>query len=305
LAPNCGLSTLILLVLLSPLVYAASKEYPVSESPEAELAKLRIEKAQLLVAAAEEGERTERRLREVIATEVSSAEADVLVERERRLAAEAACENMKLLVVELQKDVQAYKEDMHLGSFSPRKAKMEQENERLRQEIARLHDESATLHAKLDSAESGQENANYRIEKLEAECRIAQASSNRLDREIKFHSEVQAEMGRMRASPTVKVAPVDETTANEKKEDDMRTVELYDKIQEQGQAMQRAREVHQALQVEHEDLLALLAQQEEIKRSLESALTRELGPMAVEAAIREAEESSIAQYGRCVRVSTP
>lgn len=288
------------------LLYAASKEYPASESPEKELAKLRIEKAQLLVAAAEEGERTERRLREVIATEVSSAEADILVERERRLAAEAASENMKLLIVELQKDVQAYKDDMNLGTFSPRKAKLEQENERLRQDIARLNEESVTLQAKLDAAESGHENANYRIEKLEAECRMAQASSNRLDREIRFHSEVQAEMNRMRSSASPRVTPVvDETAAAEKKEDDLRTVELYDKIQEQSQAMQRAREVHQSLQVEHEDLLALLAQQEEVKKSLEIALAREVGPMAVEVAIREAEENSIAQYGRCVRVSTP
>jgi phage regulator Rha-like protein len=290
------------------MVYAASKEHPASpnESPEAELARLRIEKAQLIVAAAEEGERTERRLREVIATEVSSAEADVLVERERRLAAEAACNNMKLLVVELQKDVQAYKNDINLGSYSPRKAQMEQENERLKRQIADLSSDNESLRSRLTAAESAQENANYRIEKLEAECRIAQASSNRLDREIKFHSEVQLEMSRMRTSPQVVKPTIEETPKEGKTEDDLRTVELYDKIHEQAEAMKKAREVHHALQAEHEDLLALLAQQEEVKRSLENALARVGGQRAVEDAIREAEENSIAQYGHSVRVvSTP
>ena len=183
---------------------------------------------------------------------------------------------------------------------------MEKENERLRQEIADLSDESATLRSKLVAAESAQENANYRIDKLEAECRLAQASSNRLDREIRFHSEVQAEMSRMRTSPQVVKPAVEDPPKEGKSEDDLRTVELYDKIHEQAEAMQKAREVHRALQVEHEDLLALLAQQEEVKRSLENALAQVGGQQAVEAAIREAEESSIAQYGHSVRVvSTP
>ena len=287
------------------MVFAASKDYSASsnnDSPEAELSKLRIEKAQLLVAAADEGARTERRLRDVLATELSSSEADILVERERRLAAEAACDNMKLLVAELQKDVQSYRDDSVVARNAPSKTQMEKENARLMAEIQRVAEENASLRTKLDAAEKAQENAQYRIEKLTADCRIAQASISRLDREIKFNAEMNAEMGRMRPSPQPKQSrPEEDPAQNNQAEDFLPSV--VDQLQHQTEAIEKERELYRSLQLEHEELLALLGQTEEVRSILERALQEHVGQEAVEAVLEGAKASIVAQYGSCVEVT--
>jgi hypothetical protein len=77
---------------------------------------------------------------------------------------------------------------------------------------------------------------------------------------------------------------------------------LYDKIQEQAEAMRNAREFHQAMQMEHEDLLSLLAQTEEKRQHLERALAAARGQEVVDEVLRQGEESVIAQYGHRVKV---
>jgi chromosome segregation ATPase len=208
------------------MLYAASRDHTGGvDSPGTELAKLRIEKAQLLVAAAEEGAKTERRIREVLATELSSAETDILVEREKRLAADAAVDNMKLLVAELQSDLRTYREETRLGR-TPTKMQIEQENRKLQERIETLAEESSSLRSQLSAAQSRVDSCQYQIEKLTTECRMAQASSNRLDREIRFQSEVQAEMHRMRPSSQGRARP-EEDEERERKEDDVMTIAGY------------------------------------------------------------------------------
>ncbi|CAB9517704.1 kinesin K39 [Seminavis robusta] len=289
------------------MLYAASRDHSAraDESSETELAKLRIEKAQLLVAAAEEGARTERRIREVIATELSSAETDILVEREKRLAAEAAYDNMKLLVAELQNDVQAYRQESRLGR-SPGKMMVEADNNRLKDELERALQEISSLRSQLIAAQSAVESANYRIERLTADLHVQQASSNRLGREMKFQTEFQQEMLRMRSTPQAVRENDDGEEKKEKREDEILTiVELYDKIHEQAEAQKQARECYLELKSAHEDLLSLLAQTEEQRQHLERALVEARGQAAVDAVNEKSDQSVIAQYGQRVRVKTP
>lgn len=280
------------------MIFAASREHPVNtdQSPEAELVKLRIEKAQLLVAASEEGVRTERRLREVVATELSSAEADILVERERRLAAEAAVKNMQLLVTELQSDAHARQEYILRGNSSTKHG-LEHENDRLRQEIDKLSEENASLRLKLDAADSEKEKANYEIEKLKEDCRIALAKSHRLDREARFNTEVQAELTRLRVSPKKQPTGqivVQEDPARDKSDE---VAELYEKVQQQKEAIYKERETYRALEAEHEELLVVLAKQEELKSCLLGSLMKLGGQEAVDAAKKEARQNVKTQYG--------
>lgn len=237
------------------MVFAASQNFSASskDSPEIELAKLRVEKAQLLVAAADEGARTERRLREVIAADLSSTEADVLVANERRLAAETACDNMKLLVTELQNEVQSYREDSRVAK-SPSNMRTEQENVRVKADIERIMEENLSLQTKLDAAKKAHENANYRIEKLMANCRTAQAASNRLDREMKFQSEMRAEINRMQPPP-----PKAHDAGDPAKPctGDM-LPEIVDQIEHQKEAIEKEREMYRSLHSEHEELLEVL-----------------------------------------------
>ena len=79
------------------LEYAASKEHDDVgfSTQEREIAMLRSANGQLLSAAADEASRTERRVREAVTANASAFEADIILERELRIAAEAALENVK------------------------------------------------------------------------------------------------------------------------------------------------------------------------------------------------------------------
>jgi hypothetical protein len=62
------------------------------------------------------------------------------------------------------------------------------------------------------------------------------------------------------------------------------------------------RAMYEELEVEHEDLLALLAQQQLEKETLQSALLSHGGEVAVEDAQREAEEICISRFDQFIRM---
>jgi len=178
---------------------------------------------------------------------------------------------------------------------------MEKEYNRFKAEVEQLIDENATLRNKLEASMKSQENANYRIEKLTAEVQMAQAASNRLDREIKFNSEVQAEITRMRPSPVPK-APVEDDAARDKAEETY--AELYDKVHQQALAIEKERELHKAATAENEEILALLGSMEVTQQTLKDALARAGGQEALDVALLEAKETAISLYGSFPSVGT-
>lgn len=273
---------------------AASKDYSsvAHESPEAELAKLRVEKAQLLVAAADEGAKQARRIREVLATESSSSEADVLVERERRLASEAACDNMKLLVEELQKEVSQYRNESFMAK-SPSKMQVERDLEHVKFELERMAEENSSLQTKLRAAEASCELANTRLERQTADLRIAQATSSRLDREMKFQIEMQSELGRMKVEHT----PAPKQQAEEKEKEVDLLPSVVDQLHQQSEAMDKERLMYRSLQEEHDHLLALLGQQQAVKDILEREFEAQVGQDRVNAVLAGAKASIEDQYG--------
>ena len=273
---------------------AASKDYSsvAHESPEAELAKLRIEKAQLLVAAADEGAKQARRIREVLATESSSSESDLLVERERRLASEAACDNMKLLVEELQKEVSQYRNESFMAK-SPSKMQVERDLELIKYEMERIAEENSSLQTRLRAAEASCELANTRLERQTADLRIAQATSSRLDREMKFQIEMQSELGRMK----VEHNPAPKQQAEEKEKEVDLLPSVVDQLHQQSEAIDKERSMYRKLHEEHEDLLALLGQQQAVKDILERAFEAQVGQERVNAVLASAKASIEDQYG--------
>ena len=78
--------------------------------------------------------------------------------------------------------------------------------------------------------------------------------------------------------------------------------QLYDIIQKQKQSIDDERGVYQELLAEHDDLLALLAQHDVVREMLNDALARVGGQGAVDAAMREAEEKALVQYGKFVEL---
>jgi len=89
---------------------------------------------------------------------------------------------------------------------------------------------------------------------------------------------------------------------NEYKDTDMDADETYSYIAELKDAVKEERESYQDLLTEHEDLLALLAQQDLERASLQAALSDVGGENAVERAVTEAEEKAVEQFGKYIRV---
>merc|ERR1712151_1251317 len=97
------------------------------------------ERAQLLVAAAEEASRTERRIREATSAQSSSVEAEVIVERELRLAAETALTNTRIELDGLRREVKPTIDDSNEAKD------LENEMEVLKKETKKLADENRSL----------------------------------------------------------------------------------------------------------------------------------------------------------------
>jgi chromosome segregation ATPase len=83
----------------------------------------------------------------------------------------------------------------------------------------------------------------------------------------------------------------------------MSAAEAYDYIQAQRTAIQEERKLYQELLAEHDDLLALLAQQDLEKASLSAVLGEAAGQEAIDQAILQAEDNAVRQFGKYVRLS--
>lgn len=163
----------------------------------AELTRLRLEKAQLLVAASEEGTRVETRIREARAADQSSAEADVIFERNLRLAAQAALDNANREISDLRMEAQGASSDAHtLARERALVTELEMEVDALRMEIDNKSTELEKLQNELDETNRS---AREKIERLAEECREARTRVCQLEREGRLAAEIQAEVSRLRA----------------------------------------------------------------------------------------------------------
>ena len=266
----------------------------------AEMELLRLEKAELLSAAAEEGSRLERRLHEAVSAAKSSFEADLIVEKELRVAAEKALENFKL---EVKSEVFSSKNDANAASDKEKSA-LENETMALKSQIALLVKEKEQIEVRLAA---WKREADEKGRKLAEECRTAKAHVIQLEREGRYRAEIRDEVSRLqthvngggRAEIRVNVDPAEADGA----EESTKISKLAMIIQQQKEAIEEERSVYFDLLTEHDDLLALLAQQDLLKESLMSALTRIGDESAVEAAVQEAEEKAVAQYGKYVKLT--
>jgi hypothetical protein len=290
------------------LLYTTSKEHETGpgSTPEAELAKLRVAHAQLLAAVADEGSRTERRIREAVSARVSSTEADLIVERELRLAAETTLESMRIQIEHMRQT--------KFSTISPLKQTLKQTEssqlQRSKAELRKLSDQMAALRREYEQSKAESKAA---IDDLSEKYRKAQAKAHKLGRDLQFDADVNAEAARLRSPQTFDSHDVanwlvgrDSTDHEEKKDisgHSMSPSDAFDYIQQQKVAIQEERQMYQELLAEHDDLLALLAQQDLEKASLHAALSDAAGADAVAAAVKEAEENAVKQFGRYIQLA--
>ena len=154
--------------------------------------------------------------------------------------------------------------------------------------------------------------ANITIVRLTEECRVAKARCSYIEKETQREAEIRVEVSRIQAAKSSSARSTPERGAilvernnpalEDDKSDNMAVTKLYDALQKQKQATEDERVVYFELLNEHDNLLALLAQQDLLKTSYQRTLLRLCGNEAVNAAMREAEEQAQKQYGKYIQL---
>ena len=169
---------------------------------ESEVAMLRVKNAHLLTVAGDDKARAERRLRETLGAQASSAEADAILERELRIAAEASVQTMKIELEELRAklpDEYLSLREMDKRAFSPSSVdSLKSELKALKGEAENLRKDNADLKSKMEVASA---KAKSDMAKLTEDCRRAQARVHKLEREGRFEAAVKSEVSRIHMSP--------------------------------------------------------------------------------------------------------
>ena len=291
------------------LVLAASKEENKNRHKKsdvhAECVKLRIENAHLLTIAADDKAKAERRLRELLSAQVASSELDVILEHELRLSAETAMKTLKEEMNVLRNDKQS--EKVQKVSHES----MGEELTDLRISLQNLKKENSKLKANMEEEAL---KAKKKIEHLTDECRKAQAKAFKFDRDTRTELAVQSEISKMRistmASPGEKRSLYEDfihSTSNGTSTDSynlpVASAEAFDLIRKQKKEIQEERMMYSETLQEHEELLALVAQQDLEKSCLREALIEVAGDDVANQAIQRAEEFAVIRYGNAVQVS--
>jgi chromosome segregation ATPase len=256
-----------------------------------ELTQLRLEKAQLLLTASEEASRVEKRLRQARAAAKASAEADIIVERELRLAAENAFEAVRRELDELRCD-RSPSETYNSVDDHPTTDAYAEEIIRLNERIDSQLNELIHLQSRLEESLEKRRQMGEELRVAREECRQAKTRSAQLEREGRVQAEIAAERallnGGARAErPLLSV----ENSAEEEREPATSKAEVYyDQVQNLQKQMQEERQVYQGLLREHDDLLMMLNQYDITRTELSSALQAAAGEGALQTAMRLVEE---------------
>jgi hypothetical protein len=292
-----------------------------------ELTKLRLEKAELLNSASDEATRMERRLREARAVKAATTDAEVILERELRFAAETSLEALKREMTELRilSDLRQSNEFIDVGNLEERMSATELRSEirRLHDELTALTDENVNLREQLERVE---QEGREQVDALREECRHAKSRAAYFEREGRVEAEVQMEVARLRArnefvdagrrqggsnnsphSPRrPRPSPLDPAYDDDELEEDdayydsdrehkaeqqfgLTMKQMGAMIREQDRRIKEGNTAYTSLLTEHEELLALLTEVHNVRTSLKEALARSAGPDAVDSALRAAE----------------
>lgn len=274
---------------------------------ESECAQLRIENAHLLTMAADDKARAERRVREILAVQSATIEADVILEHELRVSAEAALETLRLELDELRSETAMVREHFQDEGVGTRSQPEWHEFETLKDSFETLRRENASLK---NSMRDAAKEAKTKISMLNDECYTLHSKLHKMDRDERYEVAVQSEIARMKLSslpsPRGRYAFEAEWGHSAKppsNEKSRSTEEAFDFIRKQKEEIEEERKRHREDIAQYEDLLALVAQQDLEKKSLKEALIEAAGAEAAREAVKIAEEMAAINFGTVVRVN--
>ena len=280
------------------LVYSTSAGHGDDVSSiEVELAKLRLEKAQLLAAVQESRSRAEQRIRSVVNGENEENQGS---ERKLIVAAEKSLKKLRLKYDETSSQLKLAN-DSNSELLSRMKdaniSGLKNDLYRHENEVMKLGKANEELKSQVKQAKN---EAKTSKSKLEEKCRLAEAKILELETQERKEAALAAELARVRNETSALGILSYGGSKSESKE--MKADDLHDFVLELKEVVKEEREMYQDLLIEHEDLLALLAQQDLEKTSLQAALVTCAGQEAVEKAIIDAEAEAVEQFGKYIKL---
>jgi hypothetical protein len=266
-----------------------------------EIAKLRIENAHLLTISSDEKARSERKLRDILAAQVASIEADAILEHELRVNAENINKNLRLELEELKN---GSNHNVHQGNTLNIPGVSTEHIESLKKDLQNLKKENSSLKHKMEKEASEAKASN---DALTEECRKAQSKAHKAERDGRYDAAVKSELIRLRMSPSVSTPErrddVFLSRADQTNKISLNNTAAFELIQKQKEEIQEERKMYLEFLAEHDDLLALLAQHDVERICLREALSAAAGADAVEKATRTAHEKAKTEYGTIMKLS--
>lgn len=283
----------------SAFVYSTSVACGDNESPlELEIAKLRLEKAQLLAAVQENGTKVEQRIRRACNGEPDSSSEKELIE-----AAEKSLRSLQQKYDETLAELKHANEsnyDLMSRIKETNVSALTNDLNRVETEVGRLRQVNVELTMQLKQTKLEAESTNL---KLEEKYRLAEAKIIDLERQERKEASLAVELAKVKNEAQSLFSPsnTQKGTTDGNKEG-VGADDLHDFVLELKEVVTEERKMYKELLHEHEDLLALLAQQDLEKTSLQASLISYVGQEAVEKAIMEAEHQAVEQYGKYIRL---
>ena len=264
------------------LVFSTTHEGLGGGESDSDLFKLQLERAQLLAKITEMGSDLERRVREAVAAQVSSSEAELIVEKQSRKSVETSLSDALVEMNDVQRHLAKSKavleeretKDDSIADLRSRLNEMRKANIDLKSEVK-------LMKSKLNTC--NQDNSTL-INSLKSKLHKAEESLRSQQRESRFEAALASEIAHLRASSVNNSVPnasilrgLDENRMPAARDDTKDSiernsayvVEMYDYVVELKHSIAEERRMYRDLLEEHEDLLALLGQAGLAGQSLE------------------------------------
>lgn len=271
---------------------------------EAEAAKLRVENAHLLTVAADDKVRAERKLKESLAAQAASTEADYILEHELRVAAEETITRLRMELDQIKHKINQ-ESGMSLASSSEKLVSLNEELMKVKHENTSLKKE---MEKEASAAKASMDALNEECRRLTEECRMAQSKAHKAERDGRYDAAVKSEVARIRMSPNPEMR--DDTSILKLgsepiavMESPSKNVAALDLIQRQKEEIQEERKMYLEFLAEHDDLLALLAQLDVERMCLRDVLSEVGGEDAVTEAMQKAGDRTVHQFGKILEVT--
>ncbi len=254
------------------LVYSTAHNGPGGEESESEVIKLQLERAQLLAKISEMGTNLERRVREAIAAQVSSSEAELIVEKQSRHSVEASLSEALAELKEVNIQLADFTSITRSGALpdSDQTQGLKESLDDMRTRYDKLLTKNQILEVKWDAIDK--ENKST-IKDLRDRLNKAEEDLRSHERESRFEAALAAELDNVRASSrtasngtpghsqALVLKGMDQNMQCKYTEHNSAyVIEMYDYVCELKSSIVEERTLYKELLAEHEDLLALLGQ---------------------------------------------